>query len=83
MSRPPVISPTESVDIPSTSTAPPPKKKYWKARIKGYIKKLLCHQLDINHKLDYCVQAAGQYTRISYVPPKENNEEEELVGEEG
>ena len=44
-SRTPVIPPTEQVDIPSTSTAPLPKKqKSWKVKIESYIKKLLCHK---------------------------------------
>ncbi|GFY96810.1 hypothetical protein Acr_11g0011160 [Actinidia rufa] len=57
MSRPPKVSQSASVnvppsseippDIPSSSIAPPPKKKKsWKARIEGYIKKLLCRQFD-------------------------------------
>ena len=80
MSRPPVIPPIEQVDIPSTSTTPlPKKKKSWKARIEGYIKKLLCRQSDINHKLDYCIQATKQYTGIPYIPSEgtESSEEEE------
>ena len=96
MSRPPIIPPTELVDISSTSTAPPPKKKKsWKARIESYIKKLMCCQPDINHKLshkiDYCVQAVEQYTGILYIPPEsdtkeieeeENDKEEEEEGDD-
>ncbi|GFZ11399.1 hypothetical protein Acr_22g0007970 [Actinidia rufa] len=86
MSRTPVITPIEQVDIPSTSTAPPPKKKKsWKAKRESYIKKLLCRQSDINHKLDYSVQAADKYSSIPYEPPegtKESEEEEEEEEEE-
>ncbi|XP_057491359.1 uncharacterized protein LOC130777083 [Actinidia eriantha] len=81
MSRPPKVSQSASVDvpsseippdIPSSSTAPPPKKKKsWKNRIEGYIKKLLCRQADfehkLNHKIDYCVQAVEQYTSMLYI----------------
>ena len=92
MSRPPKVSQSASVnippsseippDIPSSSTAPPPKKKKsWKARIEGYIKKLLCRQSDferkLTHKIDYCVQAVEQYTSMPYVPPESNTESTE------
>ncbi|XP_057491373.1 uncharacterized protein LOC130777106 [Actinidia eriantha] len=99
MSRPPKVSQSASVDvpsseippdIPSSSTAPPPKKKKsWKNRIEGYIKKLLCRQADferkLNHKIDYCVQAVEQYTSMPYIPPEsntENTEEEENEDDE-
>ncbi|GFS32292.1 hypothetical protein Acr_00g0021800 [Actinidia rufa] len=60
MSRPPKVSQSASVNVPpsfeippnfpSSSTAPPPKKKKsWKVRIEGYIKKLLCRQSDFKH----------------------------------
>ncbi|XP_057481142.1 uncharacterized protein LOC130768164 [Actinidia eriantha] len=91
MSRPPKVSQSASVDvpsseippdIPSSSTAPPPKKKKsWKNRIESYIKKLLCRQADferkLNHKIDYCVQAVEQYTSMPYIPPESNTENTE------
>ncbi|GFZ05632.1 hypothetical protein Acr_17g0012040 [Actinidia rufa] len=89
MSRPPIVPPSASINIPpsseiptnipSSSTAPPPKKKKsWKVRIEGYIKKLLCRQSDferkLTHKIDYCVQAVEQYTSMPYIPPESNTE---------
>ena len=84
MSCAPVIPPTEHVDILSTFAAPPPKKrKSWKTRIESYIKKLLCLQSDINHKLDYCVWVVEQYSGIPYEKPEGTEESEEKEENDG